>query len=878
MNLIKYRRWIVSLLSSLVITLLLASGAMAQVPSPEEVYGFQVGADYKLAGYDMLLDYYNQLDAASDRVKKIKIGESTLGRPMILLLISSKENLKQLDHWREISRQLARAHISEDKAQALSQEGKAIVWIDGGMHASETAHAQMTSELAYRVATEKTPEMQDIRENVVLLLMPVMNPDGLEIVKSWYESVLGTPYETTGTPWLWQKYVGHDNNRDYYMYNMKETQAVGNVLYREWYPQVVYNHHQTGPSWAWIFIPPFADPYNPRIHPGVIASVNQVGTAMATRFAMRKMPGVISRNSYTMWWNGGGRTAPYYHNMIGILTETSHRTPTPLFYEPDSMPKTVGDGFQTNGTEIFYSDPWKGGESHLRDAVEYMLTASMAVLDWAADRPQELLFNIYRMGRDAIEAGMAGDPYAYVIPAEQWDEFEALNLVETLRQGGVEVSRSEEAFSAGGNQYANGSYIIYAAQAFRPYVLSLLEPQDYPLTYKYPGGPPDPPYDIAGWTLPMQMGVTVDRIDEDFNVDAEEVTGVSLKPTSGYVAESVGYGWVLSHRSNASIMAVNHLLAEGVNVYRTSSSINADGEEYTAGAFVIEGSGDASDQLELLASTLGLDFVGLKSKPVGELTPLSQPRVGLYKSWNASSDEGWTAWILKDYHFAVDTLHDAAIREVDLSQYDAIILPDQRPSTILNGYAPGTMPDKYVGGLGAEGAVALKNYVDQGGTLLAFDSASEFVINQFGLPIRNAVRRTSNSEFFIPGSLIRANTNAAAPLAVGMQDEITVFFDHGRAFEIIAIDGMYEGGRVVGVKEAQPLPIDTVVTYATKDLLMSGFAIGAQEHLAGEPAMLNVSVGEGNVVLYGFRPQFRGQSRGTYKLIFNAIYSSVISD
>lgn len=848
---------------------------MAQdVPKPSDVFGFRPGADYKLADYDQMLDYYNKLDAASDRVKKIKIGESVDGRPMILLLISSEENMQRLEKYRSISEKLSRARIDDEEAKQLAEEGKAVVWIDGGMHATELAHGQMTSELAYRITTEETPEMQNIRENVITLLMPVMNPDGLEIVSSWYKQNLGTPFETTGPPWLYQRYVGHDNNRDWFMNNMPETYNVNEVLYSEWYPQIVYNHHQTAPSWARIFLPPFSDPVNPNIHPGVTTGVNQVGSAMAQRFSLKNMPGAVSDNSYTMFWDGGGRTTPYYHNMIGILTETAHATPTPRFYDPDSMPDKIGRGIPTDGTDIFYPDPWKGGESHFRDAVEYMLTGSMAVLDLAAERKSQFLYNIYKMGRDAIDAGDSGDPYAYVIPSEQWDEGEAVELVNTLKQGGVEIHRAERSFKAGDKEYPSGSYVIKAAQAYRPFVMDMLEPQNYPTLLEYPGGPPDPPYDLAGWTLPMQMGVEVDRIDKSFDFKGDQITEL-VDPQPGKVTGDAGFGYVLSHKPNASAKAANQLMADGHKVYWTKSEFSSGGSNYPAGSIIVEGGSGLSDAVEKAADEHGLDFQGISEKPAADLYQIQQPKVGLYKSWAANIDEGWTRWVLENYHFKVDTLHDGDLLQRDLSQYNSIIIPDQRPKRILNGHQAGTMPEKYTGGMGLEGALALKKFVQDGGTLLAFDSASDFVINQFGLPVENVTDGLSNTQFFIPGSLIRATVSTDYPLAYGMQPEVATSFSHSRAFKTIKIDREGEGGKE-DIKKAPAPPIDSPVHYAKDDLLMSGWALGEKKYLGAKSAMMNVQYGRGNVVLYGFRPQFRGQPHGTYKLIFNPLFISTM--
>lgn len=877
MKLRTHKRW--SLWSAAVLGLLLATVPLAgQVPHPKDVFGFTPGDDYKLAVYSQMLEYYQQLDAASERVQLRQIGKSVLGRPLLLLFISSEANLKQLTEWREISEKLARARIDQAEARDLAKRGKAIVWIDGGLHATEVAHGQMTSLLAYKVATEETPEMQKIRENVILLLMPVMNPDGLDIVAAWYKKNLGTPFETTRPPILYHHYVGHDNNRDWFMNNMPESKAVSKVIYTEWYPQIVYNHHQSSPGWTRIFLPPFADPVNPNIHPGVTTGVNLVGSAMANRFAMRKMPGVVSDMVFSMWWNGGMRTVPYFHNMIGILTETAHATPSPRYYDPDSMPKMIGSrrsgGAPTNGTDIFYPYPWKGGESRFADPVNYMITASMAVLNIAAELREQFLWNIYAMGRDAIEKGEKEPPFAFIIHPEQWNAGEEINLINILRLGGVEVHKARTAFQAGGRTYPEGSYVIYAAQAFRPYVVDLLEKQQYP-DRRTAGGQPDPPYDIAGWTLPLQMGVRVARIDSSFDAPTDMLTE-DARPSPGRVDASASFGYVLSHRPNASALVTNQLLEAGEQVYWAGSEISTGGKKFEAGSIIIRNRGEKTRQrLEHFARELGLDFDGLEQALSTSLHRLRLPRVGLYKSWVSNMDEGWTRWLLTEYAFPHDTLHDADVRGNDLGRYHAIILPDQSAERILNGHLPGTMPAPYVGGLGIEGAMALKKYVEDGGTLIALDGACDFAIEQFGLPVRNAVARVPSSRFFIPGSLIRLSVHTGHPLAYGMPQEAVANFVRSRAFEVVRLERMGEGGKEK-IPEAPAPPVEIVARYAKKDLLMSGWALGEKRYLSDKPAMVSVPLGKGRVVLIGFRVQFRGQPRGTYKLLFNAIHAATL--
>lgn len=871
-----YRLLLTALVSVLLVTPLFTSPAFAQrgVPTPAEVLGFEPGSDYKMANYNQITDYFKQLDAASDRARLTQIGTSVLGRPLYVMFISSSQNIQKLEDYRLISEQLARARVDEQTARQLATEGKSIVWIDGGMHATERAGGQMPPVLAHRLITEESPEMQEIRDKVIVLLMPNMNPDGLDIVTNWYNKYVGTPFETTGPAWLYHYYVGHDNNRDWFMNNMPESEAVSHTIYNEWYPQIVHNHHQTSPAWARIFLPPFSDPVNPNIHPGVTTGVNLVGTAMANRFAMKKMPGVISDFQYSMWWNGGMRTAPYFHNMIGILTETAHATPTPRYYDPVDKPSRLGSrrsSTSTNGTDIFYPYPWEGGDSKFSDAVSYMVTASMGILSIAADRKEKWLYNIYAMGRDAIESP---EHYAYVIPKEQWDAGEAHRLVSVLRKTGIEIHQAQRDFTAGDKQYQAGSFVVQAAQAFSPMLFDLMEPQFYP-DRRSEDGSPVVPYDLAGWTLPMQMGVQVDRISSPFNASLKEVTATTVTVPEGSVARNNDYGFILEHGPNASAEATNELLAAGDQVFWTGDSISVGSKSYPPGSIIIKKNDGTAARLQRIAETLGLSFAGLETEPGTALHELAAPRIGIYKSWVANMDEGWTRWLLENYSFPVDTLHDADVQSADLEKYHAIILPSQSEGRILNGHTENTMPAAYTGGLGLEGALALKNYVKAGGTIVALDGATDFTINQFSLPVRNVVEGRPAEQFFIPGSLIRGAVNTRHPLAFGMQQEVAISFQRSRAFAPIVLDRTGEGGEE-DITPAEEPNIQVVASYAEDNLLMSGWALGEERYLSGRAAMVNIPLGEGNVVLFGFRPQFRGQPGGTYKLLFNSLHAATL--
>ncbi|NNE29041.1 MAG: peptidase M14, partial [Saprospiraceae bacterium] len=612
-------------------------------------------------------------------------------------------------------------------------------------------------------------------------------------------------------------------------------------------------------------------PVNPNIHPGVTTGVNLVGTAMANYFAMKKMPGVISGTNFSMWWNGGVRTAPYYHNQIGILTETAHSTPTPRFYPPDSVPKNVA-GTSANGTEIFYPYPWKGGESHFRGAVEYMINASMGILNIAADRKNDFLYNIYDMGRDAIETPIAEGAYAYVIPQQQWDTGETINLINILQQGGVQVHEASSNFQVGDMTFNQGDFVLYGAQSFRPYLTDLLEKQSYPDQFRYPGGPPVPPYDLAGWTLPMQMGIEVHRIDTVFNTSTKLLAGKPSRP-AGEVNGEAGWGYVLSNQENLSALAVNRLQKEGHKVHIAMSG----SESILPGYFLVEANDGVRQNLDKIASETGLNFTGLSAEPSIKMSELSPIKLGIYKSWRANMDEGWTRWVLEQFEFDLDTLHNMDIIEGDLSGYDAIIIPSQSTSRIMNGYPENFMPPKFTGGLGLYGTIALHEYAKKGGVLIAFDQASDYLINQFSLPVRNVTSGASSSSFFIPGSLVRIKVDTTEQLGFGMNSETAASFSRSRAFKRVIKSRKGEGGTEDIQRPPEP-DVNTVVKYADKDILMSGWARGEDRYLKNNGALMDVKVGKGHAILFGFRPQFRGQPRGTYKLIFNAIYLGAMED
>lgn len=836
------------------------SFAAAAVPTPESVFGFAPGADHKLFDFAQLHDYFQKLDAASPRVQVVEFGKSEEGRPLLLAFISSERNLEALDRHREIAKELATGRgLDEAQARALAETGRAIVWIDNGLHATEVAPSQHAPELAYKVATDESKAMQRVRENVILALVPCINPDGLDKVVAWYRKNLGTPFEVAPMVELYQRYAGHDNNRDWYMFNLAESRAVARQLYHELHPQLVYNQHQTAPFPARIFVPPFADPMNPNIPALVVRGIQEAGTAIAARLERQGKSGVLSRQAFDAWWNGGLRTAPYFHNQIGILTETAlWRYATPRTYDPAKLPKTFRDGTPTATPSMFHPLPWTGGTWRLRDAMDYVREASLAILELAAERRFEWLFGRWQMARDQIAAGLRGDPSAYVIAATQRDPGAARRLVEALRAGGVEVAVAAAAFKVGEREHAAGAYVVPMAQAFRAYAKDLLE------TQKYPARAGSQPYDITGWSLPLQMGVDGAFVAARIEAPLQPLT--ALEPPAGaFGAGIAGSGDVLviDPASPVAHLLARRALAAGAKVWRYEAGVEAGGRTFAPGAFGIEAG--AREALAALARQRGATGVAVAALPDGPRRARVAKRIGLLKPWTASMDEGWTRFLLERHEVPFTSVTDQDVRAGDLhAKFDVLVVPDVTQATLLTGHRAGDVPPEYAGGLGLEGALELKRFVEQGGTLVALDSAGELPLALFPLPLRNVVAGVARSEYGAPGSLLRVRFDVAHPLAWGLAVDAVVFVEGGPVFDALA-DEDDEPGEAHG-----PQPT-FVGRFAAKDVLASGFLQG-ESRIAEKGALVEAPLGRGRVVLMGFRPQFRAQSWGTFNALLNALW------
>jgi len=868
----------------------------APITSPRQAFGAAIGDDYFLATYSQLEAYWKTLDAQSDRMRLVDIGRTEEGRTQWMAIVSAAENLIQLDRYRDISRRLALGEgLSDEQARTLADQGKAVVWIDGGLHANEVLGSQQLIELVYQLLTRSDAETRRVLRDVIVLVGHA-NPDGHELVANWYMRQRDpTQRSLSGIPRSYQKYVGHDNNRDFYLSSQAETINMNRVLYKEWFPQIVYDHHQTGPAGTVMFAPPFRDPFNYVLDPLIPVTIDLVGGAMHARFASEAKPGVTMRtgSTYSTWWNGGLRTTAYFHNQIGLLTETiGSPTPTEIPFIAER---------QLPSADLPYPiapQPW-----HFRQSIEYSMTANWAVLDFASRYRETLLLNAYRMARNAIQKGSqdtwtvspsklaaakpAGrgdaargstsllraaelrDPRGYILPADQPDFLTATKFVDALLKTGVTVHRATTAFVVGNRNYPAGSFIVKTAQAFRAHVLDMFVPQDHPDDVAYPGGPPTPPYDIAGWTLAFQMAVKFDRILQSFDGPFEVVFAVT--PPAGRVAgvpNPVGY--LVAHQNDAFIV-VNRLLKAGEDVYwprdrRVSSGLAAGAGG--AGSMYIPAKPTTRAILEKAASALGLSFNGVATAPPGDALKLRPVRIGLWDRYGGSSPSGWARWILERYEFPFEI---AYVQRLDagnlIGRYDVIVLTDEAVTSAVDASsAVDQLPSEYRATTGslsrARTVPALKQFVEDGGTLLAVGGSTELAI-ALGLPISSALetgpekKPLSREQFYIPGSILRVRVDNTAPLGFGFESDADVFFDRSPGFMLDA--------------EAPAKNVRRVAWFASGSPLRSGWALG-QRYLDGGVAVVDAPLGRGRVLLFGPEITFRAQSHGTFKFLFNGIY------
>jgi hypothetical protein len=746
--------------------------AAQTIPTPESVLGFTPGTDRRLVEWPVLVEYYQQLAAASDRVEYREIGKTTLGAPFVALVISSAENMARLDEIRAMNQKLAdpRLLTSDAEREQLIRDGRAIVLITSSIHSTEVGGHFAPAVIAHRLASADSPDIRRVLDETVLLLVPSLNPDGVSIVSRWYNRTLGTKAEGSGPPELYHPYVGHDNNRDWYAFTQVETQLTVDSLHNVWHPQIVHDIHQTGSSGARYFVPPFIDPFEPNVDPLIVKGYSALGTSIAWELGGQGKTGVVVNARYDAWTPA--RAYQHYHAGVRILSETaSAQLATPIRIEFEDL-ASRSRGFDPQKQSWNFPAPWPGGHWGLGNIVDYMTSGAFALLRNAAVNRELWLTNFALIGERAVR-GWEGWPYAYVIPRADQDEARLNTLLTILQRGAVEIRTAQSAFTAGGEQFPEGTYVVVLRQPYAAFAKTMLEEQVYPDLRLYEGGPPKPPYDVTAHTLPLLMHVQAVLLEDSVPISLSEPVSVP-QPRYSYAGAAESRGHV---------------------------------------------------------------------------------RVGLYKSYAASMDEGWTRWIFDTWGVSYVSLVDSVVHAGNLhEQFDVIILPDMRDSTIIKGLPASRYPAPYAGGIGIAGIVALNQFVEGGGTLLAFNRASTFAIGALDLPVRDVLADKSDEEFFAPGSLFRLELDTTHPLASGMPGQVAAWFERSPVFEI----GRTRRARAIGRWSADP---DRV--------LMSGWVLRPEE-VAGKVAIVEVSAGQGRVILYGFRPQYRGQTLATYPLIFNA--------
>ncbi len=867
----------------------LAAQAPPKVTPPLMALGFRIGDDYRIAGHRQLDAYWKRLAAESARFKLESLGRTSEGREQYMAIITSPANQRNLARYREIARKLALAQdLTPQQARALAREGKAVVWIDGGIHANETSGYQQLIEMAYQMASRSDEETLRFLNDTILLCVEA-NPDGADLVADWYmRAAEPAKRSLNNLPRLYQKYAGHDNNRDFYMANLPETTNMARVLFQEWFPQIVYDHHQSAPSGAVVFMPPFRDPFSYHVDALALLGVQMVGTAMHSRLVAEGKGGGVMRGAgtFSSWWNGGVRTAATFHNMLGILTEIAGSpNPSELPLVPESLLRS-GDSPMPVGPRV-----WR-----FRETIDYEIAINRAVLDFASRYRETLLFDIYQMGRNSIEKGSrdnwtvtpkrvaaleaaaAGaaptrglyekaihdpalrDPRGYVLPSDQPDFPTAIQFANALIKNGVAVLKARSAFRAGEKEYPAGSLVVKTAQAFRPHIMDMFEPQDYPNDVQFPGGPPTPPYDIAGWTLAYQMGVAFDRILEGFEGPFEKVSGLLPAPAAPF-EKPPSAGFLLDHRVLNSFIATNRLLKAGCPVYWLAEDGPAG-----RGAIWVPDSAAARGIVEQSARELGVPARALAERPRGQAWQLRPVRIGLFDQYGGLSSAGWTRFVLERYEFPFEVVYPRELDAGNLkSRFDVIVLSDGAGSRQDAAQpAPNDIPEQYRGRLGRisndRTIPQLKSFLAGGGAAIAIgDSISlaaalgaqiETGLGEIGADGKRAPLPADR--FYVPGSLLRASVDNAHPLAYGMPAAAHVFFNNSPAFQVLS----------KGASVAASYPNEG-------PLLDSGWAVGA-ERLKGRAVAAEVPLGDGKLILIGPDPAFRGQSYGMFQLLLNA--------
>ena len=843
------------LVFSVLASLISTADAANDITPPHTFFGFQLGTDRELARWDKIVEYFKLLESESDRIQVTDLGPSTEGQPYLLVIISSPENMTNLDRLREVNIRIQDPRTPEAEVKELIDEGVAVVSQSFGLHATEVAGAQTAPELAYAFLSRDDAETMRILDNTILLMFPCFNPDGQIMVTDWYYKNKDTEYEGVGIPWLYHKYVGHDNNRDADFLNMVEAVYTAKVMYVDWKPEAYVDHHQMGGYGARLYVPPYSEPIRPYADPLMWREISWYGAHIAYKLEEAGKAGVLNAGQYPGWGHFGWHWITPFHNMAGMLTESASASlATPLYVHPDQL-RGGARGLPEYAAQSNMPNPWPGGWWRLRDIVEQQKIAAWAIQDLAARNKETVLWNAYLKAKRQTERGASGSPKAYVMPTTQHDPLTATKLINTLLMSDIEIQKADQAFTVGGTSFDKGSYIVSLAQPKMGLVRNLLGQTFYPDNdwTRDRDGTPLRPYDTTTHTMAEFMGVRVHPVNEA--VDEFQRLS-SAVPVSGSVAPGSSR-YVLDGKLNASYKAVNLLLDQGASVRRVDTASAG----LQPGDFIVSGGSGLAD----VAEATGVDFRAVARVPSSGVHDLERMRVGMYQRYRGGNmDEGWTRFLLEQFDFPYESIKDKEIQAGGLNaNYDVIILPHDRTAMITGeeepareGRPPTAYPPEYMSGIGEDGTAALKEFVEKGGTLIALGGATNFAIDKFELKVKNVVADIDRKEFYCPGSTLKVNIDNSHPLAYGMPAKGLALFWENSAFEITPSrsNDRYE----------------TIVRYFDRDILQSGWLIG-EKHLANKAAMVSAKLGDGSVVLIGFRTQHRAQTHGTFKLLFNSI-------
>ncbi len=872
------------------------------IPTPKEHFGFNIGDNYHLATFTQTEAYFKKVAAASNKVKLQVIGKTEEGRNQYMMIVSDPSNIRQLAKYKSISQKLARAeNLSDAEAKQLSKEGKSVVWIDGGLHATEVTGIHQLIQTLYTVLTRDDEETRNILKSTIILFVHA-NPDGQELVSNWYMRNADTlKRSTSDIPRLYEKYIGHDNNRDFFMLNMSESKNMSRQLYIEWMPQILYNHHQTGPPGTVVAGPPYRDPFNYVYDPLLVTGIDAVGAAMSSRLNAEGKPGYTMKSGsvYSTWWNGGLRTAAYYHNIIGLLTEIiGNPTPSTIPLVPQRL--------IPNSATPYPIEPQKW---YFKNSIDYSVSLNYAVLNYASRYKDELLYNIYNMGKHSIEAGSKDswtkspkkvelladvfkadkkesrsdtlpveyfnkvyknkelrDPRGYIVPANQTTT--ATSFINILINSGIQVQKATSKFSVAGKEYPAGSYIVKTNQAFRPHVLDMFEPQDHPNDFQYPGGPPVRPYDAAGWTPAFTMGITFDRILDDFNGPFETIAYGDIQQAKGKTNIDTKQiaGYTFSIKDNASFIVVNDLLKEGMEVFKNKEN------------YFVANNAKSEPILKIASSVNGVSFTAVGSKPNEIANKVEPLRIALWDKYGGSISSGWVRWIFEQYHFPFNLTYAKEIDAANLnSKYDVIVFVEGAIPALVS--TPSSWEEKepkedevplefkdHLGKITAQKSIpALQKFLNNGGRIITIGSSANLAYH-LNLPVKNALvemvagkeKPLPGEKFYIPGSVMQVDVDNNYAPNWGMSNKADVYFSASPVFKLAP--------EAIAQKEVTPL-----AWYASATTLRSGWAFG-QAYLQDGVAAFEANVGKGKLFVYGPEITFRGQTHGTYKMLFNQLY------